>query len=166
MNVLIATASKHGATREIGEALGRTLAAEGVHATVKDAEEVGALDGYDAFVIGSGVYAGHWLKTARELVAANSDVLSAQPTWLFSSGPLGDPPKPDESHAVDVREIVETSGAREHRVFAGKIDTHALGFAERAVMVAVRAPDGDFREWDEIEAWAREIAESLRAAPA
>ena len=33
-------------------------------------------------------------------------------------------------------------------------------------MSAVRAPEGDFRPWDEIEAWADEIAAALEAHPA
>ena len=162
MHVLVATASKHGATREIAEAIGRTLDAEGVSATVMGAGAVESLAGYDAFVIGSAVYVGHWLKDARDLVEQHASVLSAHPTWLFSSGPLGTPPKPDVGHAVDVTAIVASSGAREHRVFAGKIDKHELGFGERAAMLAVRAADGDFREWDEIEEWAREIAAAVR----
>ena len=161
MHVLVATASKHGATREIAEAIGRTLDAQGVSATVMDAGAVESLAGYDAFVIGSAVYVGHWLKDARDLVERHADVLAGHPTWLFSSGPLGAPPKLEASHAVDVTAIVAISGAREHRVFAGKVDKHALGFGERAVMIAVRAADGDFRDWDEIEEWAREIAAAV-----
>lgn len=163
MNVLVAFASKHGATREIAEAIGRALDAQGVDATVTAAGDVEAVDGYDAFVIGSAVYVGHWMREAEELVAQHAAVLCTRPTWLFSSGPLGDPPKPDESHAVDVTDVVSSTGAREHRLFAGKIDKDALGFGERAVMLAVRAPDGDYRNWDEIDAWAREIAAALRS---
>jgi menaquinone-dependent protoporphyrinogen oxidase len=82
------------------------------------------------------------------------------PVWLFSSGPIGDPPKPVED-PVDAQPLVELVGARGHRVFAGDLDRSRLGFAERAIVAAVRAPDGDFRPWPEIEAWAREIAAAL-----
>jgi hypothetical protein len=54
-----------------------------------------------------------------------------------------------------------TQCPREHRVFSGKIDKSKLGFAERAIIVAVRAPEGDFRRWDEIETWSRSIAATL-----
>jgi menaquinone-dependent protoporphyrinogen oxidase len=82
------------------------------------------------------------------------------PTWLFSSGPVGDPPKPEED-PVDVAEVSEKTSAREHRVFSGKIDKSKLSFAEKAIVVAVRAPEGDFRDWDEIGDWANSIADSL-----
>ncbi len=58
--------------------------------------------------------------------------------------------------------LVAATGAREHRVFAGRLDRHRLGFAERAVTLALRAPEGDFRDWAAIEAWAAEIAETLK----
>ena len=47
------------------------------------------------------------------------------------------------------------------RLFAGKLDVDQLGFAERAIIKALRAPCGDFREWDEISRWANEIAAAL-----
>jgi len=56
-------------------------------------KQIQAVDGFDAVVLGSAVYAGHWLKPARELVDRSRDALAARPVWLFSSGPIGDPPQ-------------------------------------------------------------------------
>jgi menaquinone-dependent protoporphyrinogen oxidase len=36
-----------------------------------------------------------------------------------------------------------------------------LSFAERMMVKAVRAPEGDFRDWQAIEAWAASIARDL-----
>jgi menaquinone-dependent protoporphyrinogen oxidase len=80
---------------------------------------------------------------------------------LFSSGPVGDPLRPSESEAVDVKEIVAAAGARGHRLFAGSLDKSKLSFRERAVMRAVGGHDGDYRDWDEIRGWAEAIATSL-----
>jgi menaquinone-dependent protoporphyrinogen oxidase len=41
------------------------------------------------------------------------------------------------------------------------IDRSPLGFGERAVVRAVRAAEGDYRDWAAIDAWAQEIASSL-----
>jgi menaquinone-dependent protoporphyrinogen oxidase len=82
--------------------------------------------------------------------------------WLFSSGPVGDPPKPEED-PVDVAELVAASGAREHRVFAGTLVRRQLSFPERAIVSALRVPEGDFRDWAEITRWAAEIAGALQA---
>jgi len=161
MKVLVAAASKHGATHEIAAAIGQGLRERGLIVDVNDVADVREPGDIDACVLGSAVYVGQWLAPARHFVDANADALSSIPTWLFSSGPLGAPLKPDEEHAVDVAEIVAATGAREHRLFAGALDKGKLGFGERAVVMAVRAADGDYRNWDEINAWAGEIAAVL-----
>jgi menaquinone-dependent protoporphyrinogen oxidase len=120
-------------------------------------DEVGDVASYDGFVIGSAVYAGHWTKDAQRLIARIGEAIAARPVWLFSSGPIGDPPKPEEE-PVDVAEITIETRAREHRVFAGSMDKAKLSFGERAIVTAFRAPYGDYRDWVTIEAWAKEIA--------
>ncbi len=165
MTVLVAAASKHGATQEIAEAIGRALGERGLDADVAKIEEVAGLDAYEAVVLGSAVYVGNWLEPARRFVDEYGDELAERPTWLFSSGPLGDPPRPTEEKAVQVDEIVERTRARDHRLFAGRLDKSRLSFPERAVVLAVRASDGDFRDWDEIAAWAGDIADALGTRP-
>lgn len=160
MKVLVTAASKHGATAEIAAAIGERLSQRGFDVTVAAPEQVEGVDGYDAVVLGSGVYAGHWLKPAIELVERAGDALGVRPVWLFSIGPIGDPPKPDED-PVDVSKIRTATNARGHRIFAGKLDKTKLGFGERAMVVAFRAPFGDFRDWDEIAEWATTIADAL-----
>ncbi|NNC92171.1 MAG: flavodoxin [Acidimicrobiia bacterium] len=160
MNVLVTTASKHGATAEIGEAIAKVLNARG-HATVVMApEEVEHVDNVDAVIIGSAVYAGHWLKSAKQLIERCQAGLVGIPVWTFSSGPIGDPPKPDED-PVDVADILTAVNTTEHRLFAGKLDVDKLGFAERAIIKALRAPSGDFRDWEAIKSWANEIGAAL-----
>jgi menaquinone-dependent protoporphyrinogen oxidase len=169
MRVLVTAATKHGATGEIAQAIGDALRDQGLDPTVLEPGQVEGLDGYDAVVLGSAVYAGHWLKPARELVARCGDDLAARPVWLFSSGPVGDPPEPEED-PVDVAEILAATSAREHRLFAGKLVRKQLSFPERAIVSALRVPEGDFRDWAGITGWAAGIATALRtqspAAPA
>jgi menaquinone-dependent protoporphyrinogen oxidase len=159
MRVLVTAATKYGATGEIAQAIGQVLNERGVDTTVLPPDQVEAVDDYDAVVLGSGVYAGHWLKPAKEFVDRNRNALAARPVWLFSSGPIGDPPKPEED-PVDVAELMQTTKAREHRLFAGKLERQQLSFPEKAMMVAFRVKDGDFRDWEEIKGWAAEIAEA------
>ncbi len=162
MRVLVSTASRHGSTSEIGvrivAALRAALAGDAVVDTLP-AAEVGDAESYDALVLGSAVYMGHWLEDARHV----AEQIAASPPrhiWLFSSGPIGDPPKPEEEPA-EVSDIVKNVHARGHRVFAGRLDRHRLGFAEKAMVSALRVKDGDFRDWDAIETWAEQIAAEL-----
>ncbi|HSF84783.1 MAG TPA: flavodoxin domain-containing protein [Acidimicrobiia bacterium] len=162
MRVLVAVGSKHGATLEIGAAIGSTLADMGLHPAVVATDDSERPDDYDAVVLGSAVYAGHWVKSAVEYVERHREALASRPVWLFSSGPIGDPPRPDEE-PVDVADIVEATGAIDHRIFAGKMDKGALSFGEKAIALAFRAPEGDFRNWTAIQRWAQEIARKLAA---
>lgn len=160
--VLVTAASKHGATAQIAERIGEVLGGHGLEVTVDEPARVSSVDGFDAVVLGSAVYAGHWLSDAKDLVDRIGQREPRPPVWLFSSGPLGDPPKPDED-PVDVAAVTAALAPRDHRVFAGKIDKSQLGFGERAIMIAVRAPEGDFRDWAAITQWADGIAEALGA---
>jgi menaquinone-dependent protoporphyrinogen oxidase len=160
MRVLVTAATKYGATAEIAQAIGEVLDEHGLEVRVFSPEQVEEVDGYDAAVVGGAVYAGRWLQPARELIERRAATLAGRPVWLFSSGPLGDPPKPEED-PVDVTELVAATGAREHRVFAGKLVRKQLSFPERAIVSALRVPEGDIRDWSEIRQWAAGIADAM-----
>ena len=170
MRVLVVVASKHGSTQGIAEAIADELPsteagrALGLTAVLQAAEHAPDPGGFDVVLVGSAVYAGRWLPAARDYVSAHAAALRTRPVWLFSSGPIGEPPfPPDEPH--DAHPMLQLTGARGHRVFAGRLDKTLLNFGERAMVTAMRAPLGDFRNWDEIRAWAAEIATALGEQP-
>lgn len=158
--VLVTAASKHGATSEIADAIASELALAGTTVTRLDPEDIDTLENYDAVVLGSAVYAGRWQKDARRLVEQFADDLRTRAVWLFSSGPIGDPPMP-EAEPVDVAEVMGATAAIEHRIFSGSMQQSKLSFGERALVTALRAEYGDFRDWEDISGWARSIAGRL-----
>jgi menaquinone-dependent protoporphyrinogen oxidase len=163
MKVLVSAASKYGATGEIAKAAGEALAGRASwEFPVIPPQEAGAIEEFDAVVLGSAVYMGQWMKPARELAERQAAALAARPLWLFSSGPIGEPAKPADN-PVDVSKILEATSARDHRIFTGKLVKKHLSFPERAVASAIRAQEGDFRNWAEIRAWATSIADTLLA---
>jgi menaquinone-dependent protoporphyrinogen oxidase len=126
MHVLVAYASRHGATQGIAERIAETLKATGIDAEAQPVASVKSAAGYDAFVIGSAAYMFHWLREAVALVRHNRGVLAAKPVWLFSSGPLGtdafDAQGRDQKVVAVPKEIPELANsvhAREHHVFFG-----------------------------------------------
>ena len=159
--VLVAVASRHGATEEIARALAARLVEQhGLLAMAVPVEQDPDPGSYAAVVLGSAVYMGRWLEPARTYAAAHAAALRSRPVWLFSSGPIGDQPFPaDDPH--DAAPLVRLTGAREHRVFPGRLDKARLGFGERAMVTAMRAPLGDFRDWDAVRAWADAIGKEL-----
>lgn len=160
MTVLVTAASRHGSTTEIAQAMADGLIRRGVPAEVRAPADVPDLHRYDAVVLGSAVYAGHWLAEAKTFVDRLADQLVTRDVWLFSSGPVGVPLQPEEE-AVDVTAERQHTAARDHRTFPGRIDRGRLGFAERALVRALRVPDGDFRDWSVVDEWAGSIASDL-----
>jgi len=172
MSTLVVYASKHGATQGIAERIASSLNAAGQEAEARSVGAVGDLTCYYAFVVGSAVYAAHWQKEASAFVQRNRAVLASKPVWLFSSGPLGTEATDAQGRELIVtaepKEMAEFEGAigpKGHRVFFGALDPDKLGFSERAIrkLPAGRniLPEGDFRDWTEIDAWASGIARDL-----
>jgi menaquinone-dependent protoporphyrinogen oxidase len=160
VKILVTAASKHGSTDEVARTIADVLTEAG-HATVVAAPEtISSVDGYDAIVVGSAVYYGRWLEPAVTFVNRLAPSLRARRVWLFSVGPLGDPPKP-AGEPVEIASLVETCHAREHRTFPGRLDRRGLGLGEKLVVAGVRAAEGDFRPWPSIRGWARDIDRAL-----
>jgi menaquinone-dependent protoporphyrinogen oxidase len=169
MNVLVAYASRFGSTRGIAECIAEKLQQQGTPVEARPVEAAGDLGGYDAVVVGSAVFAGHWMEEASEFVRRNRAVLAGRPVWLFSSGPIGAMARKYNTPAdpKGIAKLKRAVGARDHRVFFGAWDRRnlgcgRLGFAERIVARGF-LPEGDWRDWREIEAWASDIARALTA---
>ncbi len=161
MRVMVACASKHGSTEGISEAIAERLHQLGHDAVAVRLTDEVDLNGIQALVLGSAVYAGSWMKEATAFAEANADVLSRMPVWLFSSGPLGTVIHDEEEQPRQLAELTETLRPRAHRMFFGALDRGKLAFGERMMVKAVQAPEGDFRDWNAISVWADEIAREL-----
>ncbi|MBI2765652.1 MAG: flavodoxin domain-containing protein [Chloroflexi bacterium] len=166
MKVLVVTASRYGSTTGIGAAIAEVLRERGFETETAPALHAPGPERYGAVIVGSGVYMGHWLDAARVYIERHAMELRERPVWLFSSGPLGNPLKPDETHAVSIDHLLGYSRAKQHRLFAGALERRRLNFADKAISMALHAPEGDFRDWDAIRGWAESIAATLVAIPA
>ncbi|HYH91923.1 MAG TPA: flavodoxin domain-containing protein [Candidatus Saccharimonadales bacterium] len=162
MRVLVTAASRHGSTDTIAHLIQRRLIEAGLDVDLRAPDDVDSIDGVEAVVLGSAVYTGHWLAPAREFARRFAAGLVQRPVFLFSSGPLGEEPFPT-GDPVDVAGLMGSTGAIEHRVFGGRLEPRDLGIVERLIVTGVHAPQGDFRSWDDIAAWAGTIAARLDA---
>ena len=69
MSVLVAYATRHGATREIAEAVAASLRADGLEADALPVKGVRSLDEYTAVVLGAPLYMFHLHADARRFRA-------------------------------------------------------------------------------------------------
>lgn len=166
MKVQVICGTRLGATRQIAERIAHRLEEAGLEARSLAPQEIGGEPAADAFVLGSGVYAGRWQKAMATFARNKAPTLRQRPVWLFSSGPVGDTTTgaaPTEAReAGELRRLLD---ARDHRVFAGALDRDTvessdLNRLERAITRRF-IPEGDWRDWDSIDRWADEIASSL-----
>ncbi len=178
MHVLIAYASRHGATQGIAERIAERLRAAGLAVEVGPVTDGRDVRDYDAVVVGGASYLFHWLKDATRFVERNRAVLAERPVWLFSSGPLGtdliDAQGRDVLVTTEPKEWTQLREAvhpKDVHVFFGAFDpsTPPKGLAERFVRLMTAArdalPAGDFRDWPAIDAWADVIAAELAVVP-
>ena len=166
--VLVAYATKYGATAEIAEKIGEVLRQAGLPTDVLPADRVGDLSAYKAVVLGSAVYIGQWRKEAVKFLKANETVLAGKPVWLFSSGPTGegDPVELMQGWRFPkkLQPIADRMGSRDIAAFHGAVDANKLSSIEKWMLKNVQAPSGDFRDWEAITSWATAIAAELKEA--
>jgi menaquinone-dependent protoporphyrinogen oxidase len=161
MRVLIVYGSKMGGTAGLAETMAAAFADRGIAADVRPADATpDDLGDYDGVVVGSGLYAGHWLGDARRFVQRHRDELRRAPVWLFSSGPLDDSATGHEIDAVtSVESLAQSVDARGHHTFGGRLDAaHARGFVARLM---ARSRSGDWRDERDVVTWADHIADHL-----
>ena len=173
MRILVAYESKYGATQGIAERIGEVLKQQENSVVVARARAVADIDGYDAFVIGSAVFIGSWMREAVDFVKRNAPALAAKPVWLFSSGPFGAEKVDAQGRDVKETAVPKTLAAltdlvrpRGHEVFFGALDRKKLRFPDTIVMgmPAFAKYEGDYRDWDDITRWAESIAHELASA--
>lgn len=172
MNVLVVYGSHLGSTAVIAEHVADVIRQDtGADTVVQPAELPASLDRYDAVIIGGGIYAGRWHPAAEAFVRRHAGALRRLPVWLFSSGPVGDAaasrrPVPP----VAMEALMSLAEARGHVIFGGahdraEVEDSSLDRLEK--FIARRfLPQGDWRDWDAINAWAHGMASEMRTGSA
>jgi menaquinone-dependent protoporphyrinogen oxidase len=164
LKVLIGYATKNGSTADIARTIARVLREAGLDADLRPVSDVGDVREYDAVVLGSALYTGRWLKEARRFAARHEDALSERPVWLFSSGPLDATASERDIPPVPaVQRVKDRTEAWEHITFGGALHDDAHGWLARKIVESGKG--GDFRDFDEISAWAARIADQLSGVP-
>lgn len=162
MVVLVGYATKHGSTAEIADAIAAALREDGIDAEALPVGEERDVEGYDAVVLGSALYAGSWLGEALAFAERHAEAIARRPCWLFSSGPLGEPGDSENEQPAELADLTAWLEPRWHTIFGGRYDPDLLAFGERMILAAVKAEPGDYRDWEAVARWAREVAAELR----
>jgi menaquinone-dependent protoporphyrinogen oxidase len=163
VDVLVAYASRQGATRGIAERICVRLHERGLEVELRGVEEEGELPPDCAVVLGSPVYDQRWPPEAEAFVERHRRELAARELWLFSVGTFGD--RRRGIGRLMTREprgiggLLEALQPRDYRVFAGVIRREQWPLPSRMFFHALGGRLGDNRDWQAVDAWAHAIAE-------
>lgn len=160
MHILVTASSKHGSTRQVADRIGARLKDAGHSVTCLAPEDVLSIEEYDAVVVGSAVYILQWMDEARRFLERFAPQLKSTPVWAFSVGMSG-VPKHAPQDPTRIGPVLTRVKARDHAVFAGRYDPSLLSLRERSVARLGGVVEGDFRSWDDVDAWAESIALEL-----
>jgi menaquinone-dependent protoporphyrinogen oxidase len=164
--VLVAYGTRTGTTKSIADVIGELLCQQGAEADVVDAREVQDAASYDAIVVGSAIRAGNLMPEVVEFVEANQGALSEKPLAAFVvCATLKEDTEENReqvrAYLDPIRALVEPAA---EGCFAGAIDRSKLSLPMRLMMKAMKAEDGDWRDWDAVRAWAAQLPSALGLA--
>ena len=161
--ILIAYATKSGSTEEVAEAIAKTFEEEGTPTEVKPAWDAPDPAEYRAVVVGSPLYSGKLLSDAAIFINRHKEKLVEMPTALFIVCLVMSRPTERSVQKVirQTRPMVELLRPRDVGLFAGSLHYKDVGFFNRILLRLMKVPEGDFRNWDTIHRWAREVHAKL-----
>lgn len=160
--ILVAYATVYGSTAEVAEAIGATLREQGLEADVMPAAEVRSLDGYSGVVAGTAMYFFLLRGEFKRFMARNRRAFAdGLPLAIFALGPFTTKPEDIEGARKPVDKFVEASPWLKPvsvRIFGGRHQPEKLRFPHTMMR---NTPASDARDWDDIRAWAVELAGKL-----
>ncbi len=164
--ILVTYATGAGSTTGVAEAIGTTLQSVGAEVEVRHAKEVTDVSCYQAVVIGSGIRAGHIYGDMLKFLKQHATALRNVPVAYFvvcltMNEPTEEHCKEVNAYLDPVRENFPDIKPVDVGLFAGEMDFKKLALPIRALIKAMKSPEGDFRDWDAIRAWAEDIAPQL-----
>ena len=167
MKVLVTYATKAGSTAEVAAEIGRVIESQNGHKVeVCPVDKSSEMNGYDAVIIGSAIRAGKWLPEATKFVEKHKDALSQVPVALFAVCLTlkEDTEENRREVAAYLDPVCEMVQPADVGLFAGVMDYSKLSLVPRMMLKAMKAPAGDFRDWEAIRAWASRLHPLLLSA--
>ena len=158
---LVTYASKYGSTGGVADAIGKELCSKEVAADVLLIKNVSNISPYQAVVIGSAIYMGKWMSEAVDFLKKNKDILRQVPVAYFLvCMTLSQPTKKNRAEALSCMDPILKAVPEIKPVaigtFAGALDYNNLSWLNKKILKSKGTPEGDFRDWKAIQAWARE----------
>ena len=162
--ILIIYASRNSSTAETADMIGHELSMQQENTievvSVKRAKYVTT---FDSIILGTAIRMGRPLPEMTSFVKSYKPILANKKVALFGlcmalKDPTAENIKTSLTYLDPLRAHITPV---ETHLFAGKVNLTRLGFAFRMILKMAKTPEGDFRKFDEIKAWAEELSQKL-----
>ena len=162
--ILVAYVSPGGSTAGIAQAIGKELLSAGYGVDVVEIKLVASLEGYAAVVVGGPFYMGKIVGDVGKFIRKNRDTLAKIPLAAFAVGlaPLGKDPTDRDNAMKKLQKTLEPLQPVAMTIFAGRVDQKKLSFLQKWMVKKAKSPVGDFRDWNAIAAWAKELPGKMK----
>jgi len=157
--VLIAYATRAGSTVEVAQRIGEVLTQQQRAVDVLPVGDVTGLDAYDSVILGSAIRFGKLLPEALAFIEHNQEALQQKSFDVFVVCLTLMRPD-EESYSIvsayldPVRALVKPA---HEGLFSGVMNLSKLKWNERLLIRFLKVAEGDYRQWNLIENWAREL---------
>lgn len=179
MKALIVYGTRYGTATEIAEEIGHVMVGEGIEVDVKDARTLKNFDisPYTLVVVGSGIKMGKWTKKSLKFLKVNKKALASKKVAIFvTCGAANEEKNRPEGQEKYLDQVAEKNLINEPvatGLFGSKYDPDAkhglmynftMKFIKKELEEQGMDPTQsiDYRDWDEIRAWARSLADMVK----
>ena len=162
--VLVVYASRGSSTAETADKVARELSTQlGVKVEVANVKRAKYIASYDSIILGTAIRMGRPLPEMVSFVKSYQPILSTKKVALFGmcmmlKDPSAENIKTSSNYLDSLKALLTPIDTH---LFAGKVNPGRLGFLARLAIKMVKAPIGDFRNWDEIKAWSAQLSPKL-----
>jgi menaquinone-dependent protoporphyrinogen oxidase len=165
--ILVTYATKYGSTQGTAEIIAKTLTDQNFTVDVIPSRDVASLDGYQAIVIGTPLYAGSILSDTTKFLNRQKDALETMPSALFVLGPLegtSEEMRGVQAQLVTNRKKFPWFKPVVTKIFVGALDLAKLRFPDSLIKLYRSTPQNplrskDGRDWKAIQAWTASLPE-------
>jgi menaquinone-dependent protoporphyrinogen oxidase len=163
--ILVTYASKAGSTMEVAERIAKNLSSQNLPVDIQPVGKGTDLTQYQAVVLGSAIRAGNLLPEVKAFMEKHQEQLSQKFFGIFivcltMKDETEENYKTVSAYLEPVRAQVKPD---KEGLFAGTMNSSKLGFLERMLMKAMKAPEGDYRSWEAIDTWTEELGQEIKA---
>ena len=164
--ILIIYAGNYDSTKEIAEFIAGILSEMGGNVDLRSVDEHPRMASYDTVIIGSAARMDKMLGKTLRYVRRRAEAISKKTTAYFVTciTMKNDTPENREKAMGFLQPLCQIKEPLGLGLFGGKLEYGKIGFLWKTMARQDKTgtmEEGDFRNWEQIKAWAKEVGDKI-----